>query len=86
MTKPIIRIIKRKDAEAAANVKTLNSQVPPTEEHGADKIARRLERETAAMISKWITEHRKTRLEETHAVRRFFGNELLLSKISLESC
>lgn len=83
MKKILIKIIKRKDAEAVANVKTHNAlrakqSAPDSEE----KIERRARREMVATITNWVSENRKNnRIEELFAIRKFYGSEPLLSEI-----
>lgn len=81
--KILIRIIKRKDAEAAANAKTqIAGEAEQTASVNKDKVERRLRREIVETISNWIPERNKNnRAEEIDAVRKFFGSELLLSEI-----
>lgn len=79
----LIKVIKRKDAEAVANAKTQSAfeakHFAPVSE---EKIERRSSREIVATISNWISERRKNnRIEELIAIRRFYGNEPLLSEI-----
>lgn len=79
----LIKIIKRKDAETAANAKTQSAVgaqlVSPDNE---EKIERRSRREIVHTISNWVSERRKNnRLEELTAIRKFYGNEPLSSEI-----
>ena len=79
MNKTSIKIIKRKDAEAAAEVKTQNagetkSAAPMSEE----KFERSLHRKMADTVSNWIAEQRENkRSEEISAFRKLFGDEFL---------
>lgn len=83
MNKILIKIIKRKDVEAMANAKTQSIGEPkksaPVSE---EKIERRSRRVLVDAISNWIPD-RKTnnRIAEVAAVRKLFGNELLLSEV-----
>ena len=79
----MIKIIKRKDLEAMTNAKAQSVCEP---EHSTpvseEKNERRSRRVLIDAISNWIPD-RKTnnRIAEVAAVRKFFGNELLLSEI-----
>ena len=79
----MIKIIKRKDVEAMANAKTQSVGEPhqstPVSEERIERCSRRV---LIDAISNWIPD-RKTnnRIAEVAAVRKFFGNELLLSEI-----
>lgn len=82
MNKTSIKIIKRKDAAAAANVEAQN---PSGQKLAAvmsgEKIEHRLHRKMADTVSNWIAECRKNnRDEEVSAIRRVFGSESFLSK------
>ncbi len=83
MKKILIKIIKRKDAEAVVNAKTRSAlrakqSAPDSEE----KIERRSRREMVATITNRVSENRKNNLiEELSAIRKFYGSEPLLSEI-----
>ncbi|MBA2621372.1 MAG: hypothetical protein H0U87_09245 [Acidobacteria bacterium] len=82
MNKTSIKIIKRKDAEAAANDKTqnLSGQKLPAAMSG-ENIEPRLHRKMADTVSNWIAERRENkRSEEVSAFRKLFGDEFLSSK------
>lgn len=79
----LIKIIKRKDVEAAANAKTQSAlrakqSAPDSEE----KIERHSRREMVATITNWVSENRKNnRIEKLFAIRKFYGSDPLLSEI-----
>ena len=78
-----IKVIKSKDAEAAANAKTQSvcqpKQCAPVNE---EKIERRLHRELGGAVSNWISERRENnRIEKIAAIRRLFGGEHLANEI-----
>lgn len=78
MKKIPIKVIKRKDVEAAAFAKIINfpSDPPPTA-LSEEKVARRAARDSTLVISKWIPESRHRRQTEiADAVRRLFGDDL----------
>ncbi len=83
MNKILIKVIKRKDAEALANAETqsmceLKQPAPVSEE----TIERRSRRVLVDAISNWIPDRKKNnRIAEVAAVRKFFGSELLLREI-----
>ncbi len=79
----LIKIIKRKDVEAAANAKTQSAfrakQSSPVNE---EKVERHSRREMVATITNWVSENRKNnRIEELFAIRKFYGSDPLLSEI-----
>jgi len=82
VNKTLIKIIKRKDAEAVVNVKTQNSdETKPTARFSEEKIERRLHRKMANTVSNWISERgENNRIKEISAIRKLFGDESLLSK------
>ena len=82
MNKTSIKIIKRKDAEAMANVKTQNLSEPKlVATMSGEKIERRLHRKMADTVSNWIAERKESnRTKEISAIRKLFGNESLLSR------
>ncbi len=82
MNKTSIKVIKRKDAELMANVKTQSTcEIEPTAAFSEEKIERRLRRKMAETVSNWISERRENnRAEEISAIRRMFGSESFLSK------
>ena len=79
MNKTSIKIIKRKDAEAAANVEAQNlSKQKLAATMSREKIERRLHRKMADTVSNWIAERRENkRSEEVSAFRKLFGDEFL---------
>jgi hypothetical protein len=80
MNKAPIKIIKRKDAETAADVKTQNTHETKSAVSG-DKAERRLRRKMADTVSNWIAERRENkRSEEISAFRNLFSDEFLSSK------
>jgi len=83
VSKILIKIIKRKDAEAMAHTKAqIAVEATPTTPDNKDKKERRLHREIVETISDWIPERNKNnRAGDIDAVRKFFGSQLLLSKI-----
>ncbi len=83
MNKILIKVIKRKDAEAMANART-QSVCEPTQSApvSEERIKRRSRRMLVDTISNWIPDRKKNnRIEEIAAIRKFFGNDLLLSEI-----
>ncbi len=82
MNKTSIKVIKRKDAEVAANDKTQDmSESKLVATMSGEKIERRLHRNMAETISIWISERQENnRVEEISAIRRIFGSESFLSK------
>ncbi len=79
MNKTSIKIIKRKDAEAAANDKTQDLSEPKfAAPLSGEKIERNLHREMADTVSSWVAEYRKnTRTYGVSAFRKLFGVEFL---------
>ncbi len=83
MNKILIKVIKRKDAEAIGNAKT-QSVCEPTQSApvSEEKIKLRSRRMLVDTISSWIPDRKKnSRIEEIAAVRKLFGSELLLREI-----
>ncbi len=82
MNKTSIRIIKRKDAEAAANDKTQDlSGQKLAAAMSEEKIEPRLHRKMADTVSNWIAERRENkRSEEVSAFRKLFGDKFLSSR------
>lgn len=82
MNKTSIKVIKRKDAEAAVNVKTKNTgKTKLTATVSEEKIERNLHRRMVDTVSNWITERRENnRNEVVSALRNLFGDESLLNK------
>ncbi len=82
MNKTAIKVIKRKDTEAAANGETQNLREPKlTAAFSEEKIERRLHRKMADTVSNWIAERRENnRTKEVSAIRKLFGDESLLSR------
>ena len=82
MNKTSIKIIKRKDAEAAANVEAQNlSGQKLAATMSGEKIEPRSRRKMADTVSNWIAERRENnRAEEVSAIRLMFGSESFLSK------
>ena len=81
MDKTAIKIIKRKDTEAAASGKTRNPSDPkPAAAMRGEKIEPHLRRKMADTVSIWIAERRENkRAEEISAFRKLFGDEFLSS-------
>ena len=79
MNKTSIKIIKRKDAETAANVKTQSScKTKSAAAMSGEKVERSLHRKMADTVSSWIAEQRENkRTEEISAFRKLFGDEFL---------
>ena len=79
MNKTPIKIIKRKDAEASADVKTQNScKTKSAAAMSGEKVERSLHRKMADTVSNWIAEQRENkRTEEISAFRKLFGDEFL---------
>ena len=77
-----IKVIKRKDVRAAANVEAQSAC--ETKIAGAlseKQRERRLHRTMADTVSNWISERREhKRVEESSAIRRMFGSESLIGK------
>ena len=82
MNKASIKIIKRKDAEAAADVKSQNScKTKSAAAMSGEKVERSLRRKMAETVSNWISERKENnRTKEISAIRKLFGDESLLSK------
>lgn len=82
MNKTSIKIIKRKDAEAAVNVQAQNtSETKSTAKVSEEKVERRLHRKMADTVSNWIADRRENnRIKQISAIRKLFGDETLLSK------
>jgi len=82
VNKTSIKIIKRKDAEAAANVEARNlSESKLAATMSGEKIEPRLHRKMANTVSNWIAEQRENnRAEEISAFRKLFGDEFLSSR------
>lgn len=79
MNKTSIKIIKRKDAEAAANVEAQNlSGQKLAARVGGETIEPHSRRKMADTVSNWIAERRENkRSEEISAFRKLFGDEFL---------
>ena len=82
MNKTAIKIIKRKDAKAAAEVKTQNAgETKSVVATSGEKFERSLHRKMADTVSNWIAEQRENkRSEEISAFRKLFGDESLFGK------
>ena len=82
LNKTSIKIIKRKDAEAAVKVKIQDAnEIKPTAEFSEEKVERRLHRKLADTVSNWIADRKENnRTNEISAIRKLFGDESLLSK------
>ena len=83
MNKTAIKVIKRKDAvAAAANDKTQNlSKQKPAAAMSGEKTERRLHRKVADTVSSWVAERKENnRIKEISAIRKLFGDESLLSR------
>ena len=82
MNKTAIKIIKRKDAEAAAEVKTQNAgETKSAAPMSGEKFERSLHRKMADTVSNWISERKENnRSKELSAIRQLFGDVSLLSK------
>ena len=82
MNKASIKIIKRKNVEAAADCKTQNAgETKAAAAASGEKIERRLHRKMADTVSNWIAERRENnRTKEISAMRNLFGDESLLNK------
>lgn len=79
----MIKVIKRKDAEAMADAKTQSIGEPeraaPISQETAERRSRRAR---IAAVSDWIPDRKaNNRFEEVTAVRKFFGSEHLLREI-----
>jgi len=81
VNKTAIKIIKRKDAEAAAKGKTQTLSEPkPAAAMRGEKIELHLRRKMTDTVSIWIAERRENkRAEEISAFRKLFGDEFLSS-------
>ena len=77
MNKASIKIIKRKDAEAAADIEIQDThETKSAAAMSGGKGERSLRRKMADTVSKWIVERRKNkRSEEVSAIRNLFGSE-----------
>jgi len=82
MNKASIKIIKRKDAEATADVQTqILHETKSAAAMSGEKVERSLHRKMANTVSNWIAERRENnRTKEISAIRKLFGDESLLSK------
>jgi hypothetical protein len=82
VNKTAIKIIKRKDARSAGNVKTQNThETKSAAAVSGEKVERKLHRKMADTVSNWISERRENdRSKEISAIRKLFGDESLLSK------
>lgn len=83
MNKKTIRVIKRKDTEAAtANNKTqVLSEPKPAAAANGKNIERRLHRKMADTVSSWVAERKENnRVKDISAIRELFGDETLLSR------
>ncbi len=82
MNQAAIKIIKRKDAEAAAIDKTQKLSEPNAAAAMSEaEFERCLHRKMADTVSNWVAECRKNnRAEELSAFRILFGNEFLSSR------
>lgn len=83
VNKTSIKVIKRKDAQAIANIEAQSACEPKqTAPVSEEKIERRSRREIVETVSSWISERKeKNRHEEIAAIRKIFGNEPLLGEI-----
>jgi hypothetical protein len=79
VNKTSIKVIKRKDAEAAAKVEAQNlSESKLAATMSGEKIEPRSCRKMSETVSKWIAERRKNNhAEEVSAFRKLFGDEFL---------
>lgn len=84
MKKLIIKVIKRRDAEANATATSLASLIAsPTsfaarEEAGAKLLRRSID----STVSSWITESRENiRIEKDAAVRKMLNGDMLLAAV-----
>lgn len=82
MNKISVKVIKRKEASALANIKTRSAG---ESKHAAtmsvEKLERCLHRKMADTVSNWISEcSENKRAEEISAISRMFGSESLLSQ------
>ena len=84
MNKTSIKVIKRKDAEAAVNVKPENTcELKLAATMSEEKIERNVHRRMVDTVTNWISERRdNNRLETVSAIRKLFGDESLLNKIA----
>jgi hypothetical protein len=82
VNKTSVKVIKRKDAQAMANVEAQSACEPnQTAPVSEEKVERRSRREIVDTVSSWISEKReKNRHEEIAAIRKIFGNETLLGE------
>ncbi len=83
MNKTSIKIIKRKDAGATAEIKTQNThETRSAAAMRGEKVERSLHRKMAGRVSNWISERRENnRIEQIAAIRKIFANEHLLGQI-----
>ena len=84
MNKTSIKVIKRKDARAMANIEAQSACEPKETAPvvSEEKIERRSRREIVNTVSSWISERRENnRHEEIAAIRKIFGNEPLLGEV-----
>jgi hypothetical protein len=83
VNKTSIKVIKRKDAQAMANVEPQSACEPKqTAPASEEKIERHSRREIVNTVSSWISERRENnRHEEIAAIRKIFGNEPLLGEV-----
>jgi hypothetical protein len=82
VNKTAIKIIKRKDAVAAAKVKTQNAGgTNLAAVRTRENFERSLHRKMTHTISNWIAERRESnRTKEISAIRKLFGDESLFGK------
>lgn len=77
---PLIKIIKRKDAEATAVVKSLSSRESFLSGRSKAGEERQLNRKIGSTVSTWVDERReKDRMAKIDAVRKMLTGEILLS-------
>jgi len=82
VNKTSIKVIKRKDAQAMANVEPQSACEPNNAPVSEEKIERHSRREIVNTVSSWISERRENnRHEEIAAIRKIFGNEPLLGEV-----
>ena len=78
--KQIIKIIKRKDAEATAVAKSLSSRESILSGRSKAGEERQLNRKIGSTVSTWVDERReKDRMAKIDAVRKMLTGEILLS-------
>jgi hypothetical protein len=81
MNKATIKIIKRKDAKAAANIKSQSLGETKSAVIIVEKVERSLHCKMAETVTNWISEGKENnRIKEISAIRKLFGDESLLSK------